>query len=422
MSNPINNCTVPKLYDIACSYVIQNTQKIQNLDTSDKNKSMYCLDDIFDHLIISWNHLHDNLNCRDSLKATINNIQESIIIEELFLEKLFVKECKLNGSYQKLIDKYNLDTCCKSAILIEQSLIEELKQDEKSSSFVENLELNQIHIEASIKKAFIEKCQSDGSYEAFNKKHKFDETYKAVVPQNVKEELLQKNVHRLFQKLAAAFNLTPIPTNFDSYNSICKWEDEALEIMWSHPTKGFCKNFNLQYLQLNTASKIKAWIMDPTNATLIARISRIDFSNCKLKYIPPEILKLPELNNLDLTDNQITTIPEGLEKSNINNLSIKNNQITTIPEGLEKSKLQNLYLNNNQITTIPEGLEKSKLQSLDLTNNKITTIPVGLANSNLIHLWLTDNPITVIPKEFLNSTKLKYYPNPHNPLYFYRGR
>lgn len=122
-----------------------------------------------------------------------------------------------------------------------------------------------------------------------------------------------------------------------------------------------------------------------------------------LKKILPTLQKLPNLNKLDLRNNQITKI-EGLDHlTNLTMLSLGNNQITKI-EGLENlTNLTTLWLVSNKITKI-EGLDQlTNLTTLDLWNNQITKIEGLDTLTNLTDLWLFGNQI--INREELKKLK-----------------
>src|SRR3990172_1968138 len=110
----------------------------------------------------------------------------------------------------------------------------------------------------------------------------------------------------------------------------------------------------------------------------------------KLSY---DIYEISNLQELDLYDNKLTTIPCELGKLiNLQELSLSNNQLKTIPGELgQLSNLQKLYLNNNILTTIPGKLGKLiNLQELSLYNNKLTTIPCEfgqLSNLQILNLF-----------------------------------
>jgi len=137
-------------------------------------------------------------------------------------------------------------------------------------------------------------------------------------------------------------------------------------------------NNNMKYFEENEFKSIKYGnkiiaIINGTNLQL----------NCQNIKDPVDIKGLEdyygELEELDLSDNQIKEM-RGLEKfSNLKTLKLANNQINQI-KGLNQLKeLRKLSLRNNNITKIT-GIEKLlKLEYLDLSGNRdLTEIPETL--------------------------------------------
>jgi Leucine-rich repeat (LRR) protein len=269
-----------------------------------------------------------------------------------------------------------------------------------------------------IKKSFVEACLSDGT---------------------TPDTLLQENGVQLFQKLAGAFGLQSLSTDFNVYKPFCDEQDEALKLIWSDPISGIAAKLGVHAPQLKTASQIREWMADPKNMQVLSRITTLTFIDCELKVIPLEILSLPnlirlclinceikvipkeiatsQLTELNLNDNQIKMIPEELAKSQLTELYLSYNQIKMIPEELAKSQLTELYLSYNQIKMIPEELAKSQLKTLYLCYNQIKMIPKELAKSQLTELNLSYNQIKVIPEELAKS-QLKLFFLHNNPLLF----
>ena len=80
-------------------------------------------------------------------------------------------------------------------------------------------------------------------------------------------------------------------------------------------------------------------------------------SSVALYYTEQE---LSALQTLDLSDNQLTTLPESIGKlTNLQELNLGYNQLTTLPESIgQLTNLQELYLYNTQLTTLPPEIEK----------------------------------------------------------------
>ncbi|MES2772395.1 MAG: NEL-type E3 ubiquitin ligase domain-containing protein, partial [Pseudomonadota bacterium] len=115
----------------------------------------------------------------------------------------------------------------------------------------------------------------------------------------------------------------------------------------------------------------------------------LDLKSLALKSVPPLIGSLTTLEKLNLTNNQLTTVPEL--PVGLTDLSLSNNQLTSIPE--LPVGLTDLNLWNNELTTVPEL--PVGLTHLDLTNNQLTTVPelpAGLTYLDLANTRLTSLP------------------------------
>jgi len=109
---------------------------------------------------------------------------------------------------------------------------------------------------------------------------------------------------------------------------------------------------------------------------------------------------LPNLQKLDISNNQITDLENITIFDNLTFLQASGNKIRSIPSSIQNlKKLEYLYLGNNKLELINPAL--SLLQSLKLlalNNNKILRIPENLTNLvNLRTLHLHYNEIAVIP-------------------------
>ncbi|KAI1236846.1 hypothetical protein IHE44_0015102 [Lamprotornis superbus] len=118
--------------------------------------------------------------------------------------------------------------------------------------------------------------------------------------------------------------------------------------------------------------------------------------------------KLRQLKSLDLSGNNLHTVPFGFPK-NLQVLKLKENEISIIPKGTLSgmTKLRELYLSNNKLKVNSiysrAWRELSSLQSLDMAGNQLTSIPLGLPES-LEYLYLQNNKITTVSENAFEST------------------
>ncbi|KAF7244367.1 Podocan [Varanus komodoensis] len=118
--------------------------------------------------------------------------------------------------------------------------------------------------------------------------------------------------------------------------------------------------------------------------------------------------KLRLLKSLDLSGNNLHTMPYGFPK-NLLNMKLKVNEISSIPKGTLSgmTKLQELYLSNNKlkVSSIHSSSWRDllSLKILDMAGNLLNSIPSGLPAS-LEYLYLQNNKITTVPEDAFEST------------------
>lgn len=153
--------------------------------------------------------------------------------------------------------------------------------------------------------------------------------------------------------------------------------------------------------------------------------SKMDLSECGLSDI--ELLQyLPDsVTELNLCDNQITTLPEHLldNLSNLENFYIENNQVTDIPKNFfqNSKKLDWISFAGNQLTSLEEGdfVGLDNLTILDLAGNSITKIEENALEGmpKVQQLSFAENNLSELPEG-----SLKPVGNSVTYLYLYENR
>ncbi|MGJ5632248.1 COR domain-containing protein, partial [Nostoc sp. CALU 1950] len=119
------------------------------------------------------------------------------------------------------------------------------------------------------------------------------------------------------------------------------------------------------------------------------------------------IARLQQLISLDLSYNQLTTLPEAITHlQKLTWLDLYDNKLTTLPEAIARlQQLTYLYLNGNELTTLPEAIARlQKLTDLDLSHNQLTTLPEAITRlQQLTDLDLVGNPIEKPPPEIVKQ-------------------
>ncbi|XP_075715380.1 uncharacterized protein LOC142750285 [Rhinoderma darwinii] len=166
-------------------------------------------------------------------------------------------------------------------------------------------------------------------------------------------------------------------------------------------------------------------------------------SSNKLKSISTSSFKgLKDLTELDVSDNELTSFEIDLPLM-LEELNIANNTLKTLPKVSQLSSLTTLHIYNNLITAIPKtafkGLKKlatlqlqhnsivsldeevfndlQSLKHLDLSYNQMWFVPDRLISGvmNLEILYLSGNRLTEIPDYFFGDLELNYVYLERNP-------
>jgi len=114
-----------------------------------------------------------------------------------------------------------------------------------------------------------------------------------------------------------------------------------------------------------------------TNApSQMPALTSVDRSGQGLAKMPSDILRMENLQQLDLSNNNLTgALPAEIRQlQNLQVLDISNNTMTGLPAELgQLSQLRILNASNNRLTGIPHELGNlQKLEVLDLSGNDIS--------------------------------------------------
>jgi Leucine-rich repeat (LRR) protein len=145
------------------------------------------------------------------------------------------------------------------------------------------------------------------------------------------------------------------------------------------------------------------------------------FANCKsltlvnvaanlLTKLPNSITQLPRLEKLNASDNQISEFPEGMEElQSLRTLVFSHNQLRHVPVLFQLTQLTALNLTRNQIETVPAALPSS-LKEVRLAGNKITRISGELLmnlSPSIRHLDISYNELEELPVQIGQLTALE---------------
>jgi|SaaInlV_125m_DNA_1040241.scaffolds.fasta_scaffold00184_15 Leucine-rich repeat (LRR) protein len=112
-------------------------------------------------------------------------------------------------------------------------------------------------------------------------------------------------------------------------------------------------------------------------------VKKLILKRDKLTIFPMDILKLTELEYLDLSSNKIDSLPTEINQlKNLRVLILTRNSLLKFPKEIfELQYLKVLKIGGNEFETIPRGIDSLKvIEEIDLWNTSINDLPFGIEN------------------------------------------
>lgn len=124
--------------------------------------------------------------------------------------------------------------------------------------------------------------------------------------------------------------------------------------------------------------------------------NKLDLSGQQLKKVPDYVFKLTNLEELDISNNQITgNLPAEIGNlKSLKALNANNNLMTGIPAEIgQLPNLQIFNIDHNLLAGVPKEIGRAQsLQTLDLSNNQLTDLPSEIGSlKNLQTLNISGN-------------------------------
>ncbi len=149
---------------------------------------------------------------------------------------------------------------------------------------------------------------------------------------------------------------------------------------------------------------------------IIPSTNKINNRNKGLTKVTSEIINNKNITELDLSDNQIESLPSQVENwKKLQIFKIENNKLKSLPGEIRHfANLTMLDASGNGMTDLPAEIgQLSKLQTLDLSDNDIDEFPNEILNlKQLKTLDIRNNPVKAehlkALKENLNNTTILY--------------
>uniref|UniRef100_A0A8B9NDU9 Calponin-homology (CH) domain-containing protein n=1 Tax=Accipiter nisus TaxID=211598 RepID=A0A8B9NDU9_9AVES len=141
------------------------------------------------------------------------------------------------------------------------------------------------------------------------------------------------------------------------------------------------------------------------------------YHNC-LRSVSPAIANLQALTHLDLSRNQLTSLPACLCLLPLRVLNASNNRLAQLPENIGAlSALRQLDVSCNELRALPASVGQLKsLRDLNLRRNQLTVLPTELSELPLVRLDFSCNRVVAIPRCYRRLRHLQIILADNNPL------
>ncbi|XP_018432018.1 PREDICTED: leucine-rich repeat and calponin homology domain-containing protein 3 [Nanorana parkeri] len=141
------------------------------------------------------------------------------------------------------------------------------------------------------------------------------------------------------------------------------------------------------------------------------------YQNC-IRYVPEATLNLQALTFLNLSRNQLTSLPGYICSLPLKVLIASNNKLDSLPEEIGLLRhLTELDVSCNEVQTIPTQIGKlESLRDLNIRRNLLLQLPEEIADLPLVRLDFSCNKVTSIPVCYRNLRHLQTIILDNNPL------
>ncbi|KAF2723028.1 L domain-like protein [Polychaeton citri CBS 116435] len=180
-----------------------------------------------------------------------------------------------------------------------------------------------------------------------------------------------------------------------------------------------CQLSNLEKLELQSNRLLSL----PGALRELVCLKVLNLSGNQLTNLPMDAIQAIQLEELDASSNALmgSFFPLGASAShaNLSALNLANNSLAALSftETVDLPCVQEINLANNHLTTVPDVTHWTKLRTLVASENKITELPAGLTSLKVLrNINLTGNDIRLVDPHIGRMENLKEFVLAGNPL------
>ena len=171
-----------------------------------------------------------------------------------------------------------------------------------------------------------------------------------------------------------------------------------------------CDGVTSQHLALLTGELSLQWqridTLQPQDLQALTNLQELNLADNSIASLPDDLLtEIPLLESIDLSNNDLTEIPEAAFKNNPNlrRIDISENQIASLPKGLltQATNLLKFEAAANRISKVPDDFAASnpRITHINLSRNKLRALAEGTfaKNNELTRVNLSGNWLPGLP-------------------------
>jgi Leucine-rich repeat (LRR) protein len=139
-----------------------------------------------------------------------------------------------------------------------------------------------------------------------------------------------KRAYSVFEKLRMQIPDKLILITEDQLSWLKKQNDQALEKLWKQRLFDAINDSDKPPINAEI-NDVRSYLHDPCHAGILNQVDKLDFSSLELMLVPLEIEKFQELQELNLSNNELCTFP-NLQFPKLLELNLSFNQLCYIPQ------------------------------------------------------------------------------------------